>query len=85
MEERVITIQEVLERNKSGDLLECFSAGTAVIVGSVNNIEHNGVDHKIAYNEQLQAGEVTFMIRKELLDIQEGRGKDHFGWSKVIN
>lgn len=38
MSERSITIHEVIEKQKNGDLLECFSAGTAVIIGSVKNI-----------------------------------------------
>jgi hypothetical protein len=36
--ERVITIDEVIERNEKGELLECFSSGTAVIVGPVKII-----------------------------------------------
>lgn len=35
-------IDEVMERNKKGELLECFSAGTAVVIGSVKNIEFKG-------------------------------------------
>lgn len=66
-------------------MLECFSAGTAVIIGSVMNIEYNGEDHPIHIEEKLQAGQHTFSIRKELLDIQEGIKEDSFGWTKVIN
>lgn len=84
MVERQINIEEVIERNQSGELLECFTCGTAVIVGSVRNIEYKGVDHPIKINEHLSAGEVTFNIRKELLDIQEGRAEDHFGWTRLI-
>ena len=51
-------------------MLECFSAGTAVIIGSVKNIEYNGENHPIHIEEKLQAGKHTFKIRKELLDIQ---------------
>lgn len=64
MSERRITITEVIERNKKGELLECFSAGTAVIIGSVKNIEYNGEQHEIYINEELKAGEHTFKIRK---------------------
>lgn len=85
MEERTITIEEVLERRKDGNLLECFATGTAAIVGSVKNIEYKGVDYDMPIDENLQAGEHTFTIRKQLLDIQEGRMEDPFGWSQVIN
>lgn len=42
MSERKIFIQEVMERHKKGELLECFGAGTAVIVSGVKEIEYKG-------------------------------------------
>lgn len=65
--------------------MECFSSGTAVIVGSVKNIEYKGTNHKISIDEKLQAGPVTSMIRQQLLDIQEGRTEDKFGFTRIIN
>ena len=65
--------------------MEVFTSGTAVIVGSVKNIDFKGINHKIYYDEKLQAGPVTSMIRKELLDIQEGRTADKFGFTRIIN
>ena len=64
MDERTITIEEVLERRKDGSLLECFTTGTAAIIGSVKNIEYKGVDYEMPIDEHLQAGIETFKIRK---------------------
>lgn len=82
--ERKILITEVLERQQKGELLESFGAGTAVIVSSVKNIEYKGKDYKIPIDEKLQAGPITFQIRKDILDIQEGRKADKFGWVRRV-
>lgn len=37
--ERKIFIDEVIERQKKGELVEAFGSGTAVLVSSIKNIE----------------------------------------------
>ena len=51
----------------------------------MSNIEYDGKDHKIYFDEKLQAGPITHQIRKKLIYIQEGKSEDKYGWSKVIN
>lgn len=57
-----------------------FGAGTAVIVNGVRNIEYKGVQYNIPIDEKLQIGPISYKIRQKILDIQEGRAKDSFGW-----
>lgn len=57
-----------------------FGAGTAVIVNGVRNIEYKGVQYNIPVDEKLQIGAISYKIRQKILDIQEGRAKDPFGW-----
>jgi branched-chain amino acid aminotransferase len=71
--ERKIFIQEVIERQKKGELLECFGAGTAVIISGVKNIEYRGVNYNIPVDDKLQIGPISFQVRQKILDIQEGR------------
>lgn len=78
--ERKIYIDEVVERQKKGELLECFGAGTAVIVSGVKNIEYNGVNYNIPVDEKLQIGPISYEVRKKILDLQEGRSPDIFNW-----
>lgn len=80
MSEREIFITEVIERHKKGELLEVFGAGTAVIVSGVKEIHYKGVDYAIPVDKQLGIGQISFEIRKKLLDIQEGRSPDVFNW-----
>ena len=81
----MVLIDELIERHKKDEFVECFSSGTAVIVSPIRNIEYQGVDYEVDINETYQAGDLTYQIFREILDIQEGRIKDKFGWSKVIS
>ena len=56
---RKITIDEVVERQKKGEVMECFGAGTAVIVSAVKNIEYKGVNYSIPVDPTLQIGPVS--------------------------
>jgi branched-chain amino acid aminotransferase len=82
--ERTITITEVIERHKKGELLEAFGAGTAVIISSVNNFEYLGVNYAIPVDKKLNFGAISYKIRQKILDIQEGRAADPFGWVRRL-
>jgi branched-chain amino acid aminotransferase len=82
--ERKIFIDEVVERHKKGELLECFGAGTAVIVSGVKNIEYNGVNYKIPVDDKLQIGPISYKVRQSILDLQEGRVPDVFNWTHRV-
>lgn len=51
-----------------------------MIVNGVRNIEYKGVQYNIPVDEKLQIGAISYKIRQKILDIQEGRAKDPFGW-----
>lgn len=44
-----------------------------MIVSGVNNINYKGKDYPIAVDPKLNIGAVSYQIRQNLLDIQEGR------------
>ena len=50
----------MIERQKKGEVLECFGAGTAVIVSAVKNIEYKGVNYNIPVDPKLQIGAVSY-------------------------
>ena len=84
MSERKIYIEEVIERQQRGELIECFGAGTAVIVNGVKNIEYKGVNYAIPVDEKLRIGPISYQIRSKILDIQEGRAADPFQWVRRV-
>lgn len=81
--ERKIYIQEVLERHAKGELLECFGAGTAVIISGVKEIAYKGQKVQLMDDKSL-IGPISHEIRNKILGIQEGRLPDKYGWVRVL-
>lgn len=68
--ERKIFIDEVIERQKKGELVEAFGSGTAVLVSSIKNIEFEGVNYEVPYDKDLNFGKIAYSLCHKLLDIQ---------------
>jgi len=71
VEERTLPISEVLS-----SAAEFFLCGTAVVVGPVASIFHEGAVHKLPKTP----GPVSIELRRRLVEIQEGRDPDTRGW-----
>ena len=65
------------EECASGEITEVFACGTAAIVTPVGKVRTASGDWLIGDGG---AGPVTMRLRKELMDLQHGRGPDPFGW-----
>lgn len=81
VEERHLSIEEVYDRAKKGELLEAFGTGTAAVVSPVGILSWN--DEVIEINEN-KTGELTLKMFKHLTGIQTGQVKDKYGWSLKI-
>ena len=77
-------MSEFVERHAKGEVLECFGAGTAVIISGVDNIEYKGKQYRMPVPEKLGMGEISMKIRQAILDIQEGRREDKLGWVRRV-
>ena len=79
VDERQITINEVVLANKSGRLTEMFGTGTAAVVSPVGTLGYNNKQHVIGNN---QIGEITSYLYDTLTGIQFGDSKlgDPFNW-----
>lgn len=80
VEERKISIDEVIEGVKTGSLTECFGAGTAAVISPVGKFLYKDT----MYDITPEPGPVSQMLFKELTDIQWGRKEDKFGWTMVV-
>lgn len=76
--ERRITISEVLDGIKSGELTEMFGTGTAAVISPVGHLHYQNKDYYINNN---QVGPLTRKFYEALLEIQYGQSADQFGWS----
>ncbi len=77
VEERKISIDEVIEAHKNGDLEEVFGSGTAAVISPVGLINHKGLDIKTG-DEKI--GPFAKRLFDEITGIQYGEVEDRFGW-----
>jgi branched-chain amino acid aminotransferase len=75
VEERTLPLAEVLD-----SAAEFFLCGTAVVVGPVASIHHQGKVHRLPQ----MPGPVSLELRQRLVDIQEGRAQDRRGWLRGV-
>jgi branched-chain amino acid aminotransferase len=69
--ERFITMGEVKESSKAGNLMEVFAAGTAAVINPVRAIAYKGQDILVPTNDKV--GDFAQKMWKAVTDIQYGR------------
>jgi branched-chain amino acid aminotransferase len=79
--ERPITIDEVIEGAVSGRLIEVFGTGTAAIVSPVKSLQRGDETYVIGNG---QTGPLAKRLYHYILDLQYGKEPDPFGWIKVL-
>ncbi|MDM5334309.1 branched-chain amino acid aminotransferase [Ureibacillus composti] len=78
VEERLISIDEVVEAYHNGTLEEAFGTGTAAVISPVGELKWR--DEKMIINNG-EIGEVSQMLYDTLTGIQNGTIEDTFGWT----
>ena len=78
IEERPITIEEVLDWCRTG---EAALSGTAAVLAGIGELIHNGEATKVGSGD---IGPNTEKLRQALVDIQLGNVTDHFGWVEKV-
>ena len=77
VEERKVSIEEILNGIESGEVTEAFGVGTAATVTHITAIGYEGKDYVLPPLEQRK---LSPMFDKQLRDIRKGRIPDEFGW-----
>lgn len=77
VEERKISIEEVMSEAKSGRLEEVFGTGTAAVISPVGWIQHN--DDKVTIHSG-EIGPISQRLYDEITGMQYGEKTDPFGW-----
>lgn len=78
VEERRISIDEVVEAAEKGTLEEVFGTGTAAVISPVGELKW--LDKHIVVNDG-KIGEISQMLYDTLTGIQYGKIEDPFGWT----
>lgn len=77
VEERLVSIQEIVEAHMDGTLQEAFGTGTAAVVSNVELISYDGVDMKMP---PVETHKIAQMLRNEINGMRSGEVVDKFNW-----
>jgi branched-chain amino acid aminotransferase len=81
VEERKLSVTELVEGLKSGNVKEAFGAGTAATIAHIELIGHEGKDYVLPPIEKREFANKVFA---ELEGIKRGTRPDPFGWIHKI-
>lgn len=81
VEERPVTVAEVMEAIEKGTLQDAFGAGTAATIAPIIGIGYNGKDYELA---PLESREFSIKVSKYIADYKAGTVEDKFGWMMKI-
>ena len=81
VEERRVSVDEVVKAAEDDTLNEIFGTGTAAVVSPVGSFGYNGKDYTVGDG---QMGKITKYVYDELTGIQTGVKPDEFGWVERI-
>lgn len=76
IQERKVSLEEIRQAAKNGELKEVFACGTAAVITPVGMLKSRAEEIKISED----SGELTASLRAELTGIQYGRVPDRHGW-----
>jgi len=76
--ERVLTVEELFEAQRSGGLNEVFATGTAAVVSPIGTLYYKGEDYVINNNE---TGPIAQRLYDNIYGIQTGALEDTRGWT----
>jgi len=82
VEERRVSIAEIIDGAKTGKLTDAFGAGTAATIASVGSISYNGEEHFLGDPKQR---EFSVRLLKTLDAIRYGNITDTHGWNYMVS
>lgn len=81
VEERKLSIDEIIEAHKNGKLDEAFGTGTAAVISPIGELFDNGETMVINNNE---IGPISRKLYDAITGIQWGKCEDTLGWTERI-
>lgn len=81
VEERPVSIHELMESGNQGTISEIFGSGTAAVISPVGRIHHEGTEIRIPSEEM---GPVARLFYDKITGIQHGDMEDQFGWCTLV-
>lgn len=79
VEERDISIHELVAAYKDGSLKEVFGTGTAAVITPIHQLDYKDTSMRFTYEDPMFG-----KIKQTLVGIQKGEVEDTFGWIEVL-
>ena len=79
--ERLISVDELLNAVKNGELEEAWGTGTAAVVSPIGQLFYEDVNYIVSNN---QIGTLTQKLYDELTGMQWGKVEDKYSWCKKV-
>lgn len=80
VEERKISIDEVIAAHKAGKLQEVFGTGTAATIAMIQKLKYK--DYVMDFNESNWT--LSGQVKQKMNDIREGKAPDTHGWMFAV-
>lgn len=81
VEERHLSIDDLMEAGRNGSLEEAFGTGTATVISPIGELNYKG---EITTINDFKTGELTQKLYDTLTGIQWGDVEDRFGWTREV-
>ena len=78
VEERLVTLEEILTGIKNGDVEEAWCCGTAAVISPIGEFATEDEQYTIG---GFKSGPLSLKLYHALTDLQFGRTEDSFGWT----
>ncbi|MFI3205657.1 MAG: branched-chain amino acid aminotransferase [Clostridia bacterium] len=82
IEERKVSVDELLESAKTGKLEECWGSGTAAVISPVGALRFG---NEVLHIGDGNTGEISQKLYDTVTGIQLGKVEDKFGWIVEVN
>lgn len=80
VEVRRVSVSEIKEAAKAGELKEIFGSGTAAVINPIKGFKHNDFKFELPVLENSYASN----FKEKLLNIQYNKSEDNYGWRVKI-
>lgn len=77
VEEREISVDELVEAHNTGKLQDMFGAGTAAVLSHIGTFHYRGVDYDLP---AVESRAISNKLKERLSKIKSGIETDKFGW-----
>lgn len=80
VEERKLSIDEIVEAHKNGELQEVFGTGTAVTISMIRELRYKDY----VMNFDVESWKIAPKIKSNMDAIKDGSAEDRFNWMTII-